>query len=86
MFQQMGQFDADQPAFTEGEQLFSRRVDELDAEPLIHQDHGGQQIIQECFGVVRAGWHRFLPKTVLHTCYAPIWCIEFTRIGALYHP
>ena len=86
MLQQMGQFDPDQSPFAEGKQLFGRWVDELNAEPLIHQDDGGQQVVQECLGVIQAGWHRFLPKTVLYTYYAPIWCIEFTRIGASHHP
>ncbi len=75
MFQQVGQLDPDQPTLAEGEQLFGRRVDELDAEPLIHQDDGGQQVIEQYLGLIRAGWHRFLPKTVLYTSNAPMWCI-----------
>lgn len=67
VFQQVGQFDADQPSFAEGKQLLCRRVDELNAETFIHENDGGQQVVQECLGVVRAGWHRFLPKTVLYT-------------------
>ena len=67
VLQQVGQLDPDESPLTEGKQLFCRRVDELNAEPLIHQDDGGQQVVQECLGVIHAGWHRFLPKTVLHT-------------------
>ena len=51
------------------EDTFGVRVEdtELNAETFIHENDGGQQIVQECLGVVRAGWHRFLPKTVLYT-------------------
>ncbi|BEE01458.1 hypothetical protein VAWG001_30720 [Aeromonas dhakensis] len=75
MFQQMGQLDADQSALTEGEQLLGGGVDELDAEPFIHQNDGSQQVVEQYPGLIRAGWHWFLPKTVLYTSYAPMWCI-----------